>query len=160
MEKEYSIAEIYKLIQDNPNDNIYKQLLEQKKKRVISQNKKKNKCLYKNNTEIILECQCEACEKEIQKYGYNRKKICNVLKYLINKANEASGKQNKLVIVGNMFNDVLLSSGGLRLIENNDNFKDIVQCKLIEFYNEEDIFNAYIWYRRIFNERIPVINKG
>jgi len=160
MEKQYSIAEIYKLIQDNPNDITYKQLLEQKKQKVISENKKKKKqCLYKKNTEIILECHCETCEKEIQNYGYKRSKLCDVLKYLLSKTVETSGRQNKLVVVGNIFN-ILLSNDGLRLIESNENFKNIVQSKLIEFYNEEGIFNSYIWYRRLFGERIPIINKG
>jgi len=87
----YSIAELYKLIRDNPNDSNYLQLLEEK---------------------------------------------------------------IKLVTV--MFQNVLLTDIGLLLINSNEKFKQAVKEKLIYFYNENHLFEPYRWYRKIFNERIPI----
>jgi hypothetical protein len=165
MNKEYSIAEIYKLIQDNPNNCEYLQLLEEKKQKIIRQNKSKNKrknkktCLYEDNTETILDCHCLECQAQINKYRYNQKAFVLILKNLINKASKTKGRENKIEIVKRIFENVLLTDEGKILLNNNQNFKQVVKEKLIYFYNEDKLFYSYNWYRRIFNERIPIINK-
>ena len=42
-----------------------------------------------------------------------------------------------------------------KFINTYSKFENIVKNKLKEFYYEEELKEAYVWYRNIFKERIP-----
>ena len=162
MSIKYSIAELYKLIRDNPNDSKYLQLLEGKKQEIIRKTldtvnvEKKDVCLYKPGSIQFIECTCLTCQKSIEIHGYNQKAMLLILKNMLNNIENVNVKQEKINLVTIMFQKILLTNDGLSLINSNEKFKQAVKEKLIYFYNENHLFEPYRWYRKIFNERIPI----
>ena len=162
MSIKYSIAELYKLIRDNSNDSKYLQLLEEKKQEIIRKTldtinvEKKEVCLYKPDSIQFIECNCLTCQKSIQIHGYNQKAMLLILKNMLNNIENVNAKKEKIKLVTVMFQKILLTNDGLSLINSNQKFKQAVKEKLIYFYNENHLFEPYRWYRKIFNERIPI----
>ena len=158
----YSIAELYKLIRDNPDDSNYLQLLEEKKQEIIRKTletvhvEKKDVCLYKPDSIQFIECNCLTCHKSINEHGFNQKAIMLILKNMLNNIENVNVKEEKIKLVTVMFQTVLLTDIGLLLINSNQKFKEAIKEKLIYFYNENHLFEPYRWYREIFNERIPI----
>ena len=116
---------------------------------------KQAKCLINNNLEKVEKCECESCSKEVSNLGYNKSMIVNVTKNLLSKIQVTYGRDNKIDVVKQLFRE-LQTNDGKFLIEKYNNFSIVVKNKLQELYCNEKLFEAYIFYRRLFGYRIPV----
>ena len=113
-------------------------------------------CDFTDETTEMIDCMCITCQRYIRDYGYNKKGICNIICNLIRICNRTKGIQNKCKISEIIFSK-FVSPDGHKLLENNRSLHDIAKHKLIYLYNVDGHFHCYLWYRRIFNERIPIL---
>jgi len=113
-------------------------------------------CDFTDETTELVDCMCLTCQRYIRDYGYNKKGICKILSNLLRICSETKGTLNKCKVSEIIFS-IFATPDGQRLLEDNRGLRDTTKEKLIYLYNEEGHFHCYLWYRRIFNERIPVL---
>ena len=163
MRKALAVAELYKLIYgetDPQKKEMYQEMLEQKKKDVLKEQKDKDKkdkkglCVLSNKTFTPITCHCDKCKENIHKYGYNQPLIITIVKNYLNKIEMTRGKDLKLSVCNEMFS--FISKDGKVLLHSNKPFELSVHNKLIELYVTENIREAYKWYRDIFHKRLPI----
>ena len=97
---------------------------------------------------------CGVCKDDIVVYKYPHAKYCFQIKCYMNRVDEKNKKEEKLVVVREMFQ--YLSEIHHLFMWNNPSFKKMVIRKLFEFKQKENVREAGVWYRWLFKERMPV----
>jgi len=113
-------------------------------------------CDFTDETTDMIDCMCLTCQRYIRDYGYNRKGICKILSNLLRICDKIKGTKQKCALSEIIFSK-FVTSEGQKLLEDNAHLRGITKQKLIHFYNIGGHFHCYLWYRRIFNERIPIL---
>jgi len=97
---------------------------------------------------------CEQCQFDIDQYTFPKTKITNDIKRLLEECSNVYTRVEKIIVAREIFK-YLNSNYCIQFINTYDKFKTTVKDKLKEFYYDEGLKDAYIWYRNIFKERIP-----
>ena len=96
-------------------------------------------------------------QEDLTRYGYIRTEIIqNIRSYLIKNEN-TDGRNNRLNVVKELY-AYLAKPICVTFINWDDNrvFKNILTNKLIDFYNNDNVKEAKIWYYNIFKEEMPL----
>ena len=107
----------------------------------------------KKNTEIITSNQQE--QDDLESYGYRKTKIIHSIKQFLNVISECKSSTDKINNMRKMF-CFCESNEFKRFLQCQDMFRKTVQMKLYHLRNKDNVREAATWYRRIFDERMPI----
>ena len=92
----------------------------------------------------------------IKPFGYPKREIVSIIKYLLHECDSAHGKINKTKIVRKMFK-YLAKPYCKKFLADEKKFCHVTKEKLIELSNDDNVHReAGVWWRNIFGTRIPV----
>jgi len=110
-------------------------------------------CLFDSNLYKLLVCKCQKCTFEMNLYGYRKMMIVGIVSNYLREVEKVFSKEEKKKVVERMFR-VLCHNQCKKFMDGNKTFKETVRNKLNEIYYKDREYLAYIYYRRIFGERI------
>ena len=96
-------------------------------------------------------------QEDLTRYGYIKTEIIQNIQYYLSKNEAVYGRNNKLNVVKELYS-YLAKPMCIIFINWDDNivFKNTLTNKLIDFYNNDNVKEAKIWYYNIFKEEMPL----
>jgi len=162
MYSNYSIAELRNKISDIGDMNgsheerkKCESVLEKKKQYIIDS--RKHQCMITPSLYSLEECSCLRCGKSTQvNHGNNIRMMSRIIGNYISLISQKDDKPSKIIICEDMF--TFIAENCKPLIITNHVFERSVRDKLMYLYYDDDVKEAYGWYRRIFQKRMPFRN--
>jgi hypothetical protein len=96
---------------------------------------------------------CSVCELDIENFGYPKSKYVYNIKYYINNIMN-NNPDKKIRLSHEMFH--YISKLNRKFLRDNYTLEQIIVKKIFEFRDIDNIKQSRVWYRTLFNKRMPI----